>query len=166
MQKAKNVNLRDVRPGGGGGDPTALVNSVALGGYLRNNWDGWVGFQFTVGSANLTVTELGRWVVSGNSGNHVVKLFYSDGNAVPNGEVTVSAAGQRAGQFAYATLPMPVTLAANTIYAVMSREIYGGDNWYGLQRHRADLERRCQQCLVSLGLPFVSTLLRRPLRVQ
>jgi len=89
-----------------------------------------VGFQFTVGSTPLTVTELGRWVVSGNTGNHVVKLFYSDGTPIPNAAVTVSTAGKPAGEFAYATLATPVTLAAGTVYAVMSQEAYRGDQWY------------------------------------
>ena len=89
-----------------------------------------MGFQFTVGGTALTVTELGRWVVSGNSGNHVVKLFNADGTAVPNGSVTVTTAGKPAGQFTYAALGSPVTLAAGTTYAVMSQEVSGGDYWY------------------------------------
>jgi RHS repeat-associated protein len=89
-----------------------------------------VGFQFTVAGTALTVTDLGRWVVSGNSGNHEVKLFYSDGTPIPNASVTVSTAGKPAGQFAYATLTSPVILAAGTTYAVMSREYGGGDWWH------------------------------------
>jgi RHS repeat-associated protein len=89
-----------------------------------------VGFRFTVGGTALTVTELGRWVVSGNSGNHVVKLFNADGTAVAGGSVTVSTAGKPAGQFTYATLGSPVTLARWTTYALMTPEVNGGDWWY------------------------------------
>jgi hypothetical protein len=111
---------------------TPLVTGVTSFGYLRRDFGGWVGFQFTVGSAPLNVTELGRWVVSGNSSNHVVKLFYSDGTPIPNATVTVSTAGKPAGQFTYATLATPVTLTAGTTYAVMSQEVSGqyADQWY------------------------------------
>ena len=115
---------------GGGGDPTPLVTGISSFGDLRNDDSGWVGFQFQVGGAPLTVTELGRWVVSGNSATHTVKLFYSDGTAVPGGAVTVNTAFQTAGQFAYATLASPVTLDVNTTYAVMSYEVVGQDQWY------------------------------------
>jgi hypothetical protein len=108
---------------------TPLVTGVTVGS-LRNNWSGWVGFQFVVGDTPLMVTELGRWVVSGNSASHTVKLFYADGTAVPNGSVNVSTAGQPAGQFAYAALGTPVILAAGTTYALMSQESSGGDSWY------------------------------------
>ncbi|MCL5096518.1 MAG: RHS repeat-associated core domain-containing protein [Candidatus Omnitrophica bacterium] len=99
-------------------------------GTIRNNFSGWVGFQFLVGANALTVTELRRWVLNGNSGNHLVKLFDSNGVAVPNGSVTVSTAGKPAGQFAYATLSTPVVLAAGTYFEVMSQEVSGGDTWY------------------------------------
>ena len=115
---------------GAGGAPTPLVTGVPSLGQLRHDWSGWVGFQFVVGGSPMTVTELGRWVVSGNSSNHVVKLFYSDGTPIPNAAVTVSTAGKPAGQFTYATLGSPVTLAAGTTYAVMSQEVNGGDQWY------------------------------------
>ena len=49
---------------------------------------------------------------------------------VPGSAVTVNTAGQTAGQFAYSPLAAPITLAANTTYAVMSYEVVGGDTWY------------------------------------
>ncbi len=98
--------------------------------WLRNNFSGWVGFQLTVSNTPLTVTHLGRWVVSGNSGNHAVKLVNADGTDVANGSKTVSTAGQPAGQFAYAALASPVTLSANTTYYLVSQEVEGGDQWY------------------------------------
>ncbi|MCL5096791.1 MAG: RHS repeat-associated core domain-containing protein [Candidatus Omnitrophica bacterium] len=114
----------------GAGTSGPLVTQVNSFGTIRNNFSGWVGFQFLVGPNPLTVTELGRWVLNNNSGNHVVKLFDSNGTPVPNGSVTVSTAGKPAGQFAYATLSMPVVLAAGTYYEVMSQETSGGDTWY------------------------------------
>ena len=107
-----------------------LVTAVSSLGSLRSNFDGWVGFRFQVGAAPITVTDLGRWVLSGNSGSHTVQLFNMDGTTVPGGSVSVNTSGQTAGQFAYATLPTPVTLTPNTTYAVMSLEVNGGDQWY------------------------------------
>ena len=107
-----------------------LITGIAFLSGLRNDWDGWAGFQFQVGGSPITVTELGRWVVSGNTESHEVKLFNADGTAVSGGSVTVSTSDQTADRFAYAPLAMPVTLSANTTYALMSHEVYGGDEWY------------------------------------
>src|SRR5262249_55470334 len=38
---------------------SSFVTNKTLG-TLRNNWDGWVGMQITVGASPLTVTALGR----------------------------------------------------------------------------------------------------------
>jgi hypothetical protein len=76
------------------------------------------------------VSDLGRWVVSGSNGSHTVKLFYANGTEVPGSAVTVNTAGQTPGQFAYSTLAVPITLTANTTYAIMSYEVVGGDRWY------------------------------------
>ena len=45
------------------------------------------------------------------------------------GSVSITASGT-SGQFQYATLSSPVTLAANTAYYVVSEEASGGDPWY------------------------------------
>jgi hypothetical protein len=51
--------------GGGGGD-AAFVTGEALG-TIRNDFSGHVGFNVTIGGADITVTQLDRWVVSGNN---------------------------------------------------------------------------------------------------
>ncbi len=112
-----------------GSGSTTLASSVALE-TLRSNFSGWVGFRFAVGGAPITVTQLGRWVVSGNSGSHTVKLVDSGGNDVPDGSVTVNTSGAAAGQFAYATLATAVTLSPGATYVLMSQETNGGDQWY------------------------------------
>src|SRR6266540_4071716 len=116
-----------------GSGSTALASSVTLG-TLRSNFSGWVGFRFAVGGAPITVTQLGRWVVSGNSGSHTVKLVDSGGNDVPGGSVTVNTSGAAAGQFAYATLANSVTLSPGATYVWMSQETNGGDQWYDYNR--------------------------------
>ncbi|MFA7342760.1 MAG: hypothetical protein WC003_00515 [Terrimicrobiaceae bacterium] len=111
------------------GSGTPFVTGQTLGG-LRNNYTASLGFKFTVGSSPITVTELGRWVVSGNTQTHTVKLVLaSSGADVSGGSVSVATAGAPAGQFKYAALAAPVTLSANTAYYVVSRETNGGDQW-------------------------------------
>ena len=109
----------------------ALVGVTTLSGTIRNNYSGWVGTQITVGSSPVLVTDLGRWVKSGNTQSHTVKLVAaSTGGDIPGASVTINTSGATAGQFAYATLAAPVELQANTTYYLVSQETNGGDNWY------------------------------------
>ncbi|HXK58589.1 MAG TPA: hypothetical protein PLP42_01725, partial [Acidobacteriota bacterium] len=94
-----------------------------------NNYTGWKGMKLTVGASPVTVTELGRWVLSGNSGTHTVKLVNSSGAAV--GSVSVATSGAPAGQFKYVALGSPVTLSASQVYYLVSQETSGGDYWWG-----------------------------------
>jgi len=120
-------------------DPTTVdppsVGASFLTGYalngpgLRNNYDGWVGMQFTVGSTALNLSSLGRICIAGNSGAHLIKLVTAaTGLDVPQGSVTLNMSGCTAGQFKYAS--MSVTLQANTAYYLVSNELLGGDQWY------------------------------------
>ena len=109
----------------------SLVTSMSgFSGRLRNDFTGWVGFQFQVGNSPLRVTSLGRWIVAGNSQAHQIKLLDSNGNEIANALLQTS--GQTSGQFAYANLSNPVILNTNTIYAIVSKENagYGNDQWY------------------------------------
>jgi len=106
---------------------TAFVTGFVTG-TARNNYTGFVGMKVTVGATPVTVTQLGRLYLSG-SGTHTVKLVVaSTGVDVAGGSVSVS--GGTGGQFQYATLTSPVTLAASTAYYVLSGETAGGDPWY------------------------------------
>jgi subtilisin family serine protease len=108
---------------------TVLVASKVLG-TLRNNWAGWVGAQFTVGSQPLSIASLGRIMVAGNTNPHQVKIVNAQtGLDLPGASVTVYPIGIP-GQFSYAFLSSPVTLSANTAYYIESRETDGGDFWY------------------------------------
>jgi hypothetical protein len=100
------------------------------GGTLRNDYSGYVGMKFTVGATPLAVSQLGRWVAATSSGTHIVKFVDATGTDVPNGSVSLSLAGAPAGQYAFAALASPVTLAANTTYFLMTQELAGGDRWY------------------------------------
>src|SRR5205823_2018118 len=100
-------------------------------GSLRNNFTGGFGMRFTVGATPLNVSQLGRLYIEGNNGSHVVKLVTAaTGVDVPGGSATVSLPSGTPGQFAYAPLENPVTLAANTSYYLISDETDGGDQFY------------------------------------
>ncbi len=114
-----NLKLTDGQP---------FVTGVASG-TVRNDFNGWVGYRLQGGPVALAVSQLGRWVVSGNTGVHAVKLVAASGADVAGGAVSVSTAGAPAGQFVYGTLSNTVTLAANTTYYVVSQEVNGGDAW-------------------------------------
>jgi hypothetical protein len=111
------------------GTQAAFVTGGTLGS-LRNDFDGWLGTKFTVGASPLSVTALGRYVISGNSRTHTVKLVNaSNGTDVPNGSVSIALSGSTAGQFKYVGLGSPINLTANTSYYVVSQESSGGDQW-------------------------------------
>ncbi len=112
--------------------PAFVINYDLNRAPLRNNFDGYVGMQFTVGPTPLNVSSLGRVCVAGNTATHTVKLVLaSTGGDVPGGTVSVNMGGCSSGQFVYVTLPGgPVTLQANTAYYVASQETNGGDQWY------------------------------------
>jgi hypothetical protein len=112
--------------------PTSWVTAVTAGA-VRNNYSSFVGLAFTTGTSPISVYQLGRWVLSGNSASHTVKLtLASSGVDVAGGSVSVSTSGQTAGQFAYASLPSQIALPASTKYYLTSLEVSGGDTWYDL----------------------------------
>ena len=109
---------------------TPLVTSGGTASYLRNNFNGWLGFQFKVGNSPIIVTDLGRFVVKGSNYGHTIKLVNADGTDVPEGDVTVDTFGVAAGSYIYAPLKGPIMLASGTTYILASQEFEGGDQWY------------------------------------
>ena len=96
----------------------------------RNDFTADLGAGLTIGSQNVTVSALGRYVLTGNTGSHLLRLVLaSDHSDVANGSVTLNTSGKTANVFAYATLGTPVVLLANTTYYLISRETSGGDTW-------------------------------------
>jgi hypothetical protein len=102
------------------------------GGRIRNDYQGWVGMRFRTGGAPVTVTSLGRIVLSGNSRVHNVALHTASGAAVAGGSVSVITAGAPAGQIKYAALSAPIVLQPNTTYILATQETPGGDTWYDM----------------------------------
>jgi uncharacterized protein YfiM (DUF2279 family) len=103
---------------------TAQVGSVSI----ANTFNGWMGIKFKVGAEPLVVRELGRWVLSGNTQAHTVRIIAEDtGTEVAS--VSVATDGEPVG-FKHVALASPVTLAANSTYYLVSQETSGGDQWY------------------------------------
>ncbi|HEU5080847.1 MAG TPA: DUF4082 domain-containing protein [Opitutaceae bacterium] len=106
-----------------------FVTGQSLSSTNWNNYTGWKGMKITVGSAPIIVTQLGRWVLSGNTQSHTVKLVNTSGTTIASAAVATS--GATAGQMKYVALSTPVTLSANTDYYIVSQETNGGDYWWG-----------------------------------
>lgn len=108
----------------------ALVTRT-LPGRLRNDFSGWVGFKLTVGPTPIQVVQLGRWIAPGNTRTHIVKLVDAVTHTdVPGASVTIATVGVTAGRYKYGRLAIPVTLAANACYFLVSEETAGIDSWH------------------------------------
>ncbi len=109
---------------------TFLTNFTTTTSPPRNDFSGYVGMQFTVGSTGFFINSLGRICVSGNQQTHLVKIIQVNNQDFPNGSVTVNMANCTNGQFVYTSLPTSIQLVANTTYSIVSQEVMNGDQWY------------------------------------
>jgi fibronectin type 3 domain-containing protein len=110
-------------------DPAPLVTGATLGS-LRNDYSGWMGMRFVVGTNPLQVSALGRIYVDGNTQSHELRLVNAATGATVASVLWVPAGGTY-NQIKYAALPTPAILAANTEYYLVSQETTGGDMSYG-----------------------------------
>lgn len=117
--------------GSGGGPNTSFVTSLTTGGQLRNDYGDYVGMKITVGGSPITVKELGRYFVPGNSGTHTLAIYTTGGTQLGSVSINMGSGTADSLGYKYATLPSPVTLSANTPYYIVSLESAGGDQWYG-----------------------------------
>lgn len=108
----------------------SFATSKILGGTLRNNYSDYLGMKLTIGSSNITVKELGRYFILGNSGTHTLKITRASDDAdLGSVSINMSSGTTDSLGFKYATLSTPVTLLANSVYYISSLEINGGDQW-------------------------------------
>jgi hypothetical protein len=108
----------------------SLITPTTLG-TLRNDFGAFVGMGITVGAAPLVVKTLGRFLVPGNNGVHLVKLVDGATKAdIPGGSVNLNLAGGSAGDFVFAQLPAEITLNPGADYYIISQEMMGGDQWH------------------------------------
>lgn len=98
---------------------------------LRNDYPGFVGMKFTVGSSDLTITALGRLFYGGalgaNDEEHEVRIVSADHTLVTS---VVIPAGGTDGKVTYAPLKEKVVLKAGASYYLASLESTT-DYWYG-----------------------------------
>ncbi|MDP3849052.1 MAG: hypothetical protein Q8Q59_01005 [Luteolibacter sp.] len=135
---------------------TAIGQPLVTGHSMNtqsNDITGWLGMSLTTGSTGLTVSQLGRWVLPGNTGSHTVKLVDAlTGTTLAS--ANIATAGAPAEQFKYAPLSAPVALAANSTYYLLSQESAGGDQWYDFSQPAAGTATGYQQWLLTNGLPM------------
>lgn len=93
---------------------------------LRNDFDGCVGGFFTVGASSITISQLGRWKISGNSQTHTVSIKANDGTLIASAIVDMSTGST--GTFVYTSISDTV-LSASTTYNILCSEVNGGDQW-------------------------------------
>jgi hypothetical protein len=105
---------------------TAFVTSSPSVLTTRNDATLNVGFELTVGSTGITVTQLGRWVISGNSGTHTLAIY--DASCALVVSTTINTSGLSVG-YNYVSIT-PTVLSASTVYYIMSSETASGDLWY------------------------------------
>lgn len=106
---------------------TPFVTGQTLG--TLRNLEAWVGTRIVVGGSDITVTHLARWVVSGNSGTHTVKVMDGNYNPLIGGSVIVDTSGASVG-FKYVALASPITLTNGATYTILSQEAVLGDQFY------------------------------------
>ena len=99
-------------------------------GTPRNDYGGWVGMRFVVGSNPLVVRALGRILADGNTQTHELRLIHA-ATKTTVASVLWTASGGIHGQIHYAPLAAPVTLSPKTEYYLASKETAGGDIFYG-----------------------------------
>lgn len=105
----------------------------------RTNFTGSLGMRFTV-SEPITVSQLGRLYVAGNSQNHTINLWISTDTVTPIASVTLtSSLTSDANNFKYDDIT-PVVLTPGNTYAIASNETSGGDAWKDLWAYGSDIQ--------------------------
>jgi hypothetical protein len=93
----------------------------------RGDWNGLVGQQWT-NTQNITVTALGRYVVSTNNPPRLLQLvLWSDKSVIASATLNISNATEFS--FSYTNLASPVALSAGIQYALVSEEISGSTSF-------------------------------------
>lgn len=133
--ESENSNEVEVTPVGPiDPEPVSFITGKTLGNTVSAT--GSFGMAIGVGPSALTIKKLGRAHVPGDAQAHIVQIVEATGAAVPNALVSVNMAGviagEVAGDFRYATLPVqpPIVLNANTTYFVVTQETSAADQFF------------------------------------
>lgn len=126
--------------GGGGGGTTgnAGVLTPTTFGTVRNDFTGRIGGQFRNNTGGpITITAIGRWMLTGNNQSHAVTLRGThEGSMEWTGyntiieSVSINMAGGTPGTFRYVDLTTPAVIPNLHYFFVISAESEGGDTWY------------------------------------
>jgi hypothetical protein len=105
---------------------TGITNGTA-----RNDFDTCAGVQWLTGAGGgqPTITHLSRWKIAGNSLTHTIYLCIAAPFSIVT-SVSVNMSTGSAGSYVSTALGSPYTVIASTLYAIMSTETNGGDQWY------------------------------------
>lgn len=100
------------------------------GNVIRSDITGEVGGRFfNTSGTTVTITQLGRWVRSGNSQEHTITIYdYETSEAL--GSVVVDCGAAPPNDFVWGTLPSPVVVPIGKHVAILSSEAAGGDSWH------------------------------------
>jgi len=113
-----------------------LLNVTAKGDVRKASEK--LGQKFTTKGSPIEVTELGRYVLSGNSRSHALELVrVADGSTVASATLDLATVRPRPDGFAYAPLEAPVVLAPYTSYYLVTTESADGDAFHDTVRARA-----------------------------
>lgn len=104
---------------------TSWVTAITPG-TTRHDFPGAAGVQFTTAGAAIPMKAAGRYCVSGNSQTHTIWVTDAGATTVL-GSTTVNMSGCTAASTVYGSLVL--TLAANTVYNILSSEITDGDDF-------------------------------------
>lgn len=136
ISSAKTVRRLDVTAGGGGGGGLTAVVGQTLGSVLTGGGGSssyYSGFCFPVLPATITVTHLGRYKSSGDSGTHNLVLITTDYPYTLLSSVAVNmSASPDADGYVYAALSTPIVLSTGggpRPYAVVSQEGDASDHF-------------------------------------
>lgn len=106
----------------------ATFSTVSNPGATINYKTGEFGGRFlNTSGATVVITQLGRWVVSGNSQSHTLKIYNASTHELLD-SVVVNCSGAPAAQFLYGTLPNgPINVASGSAVDITSTETAGSE---------------------------------------
>lgn len=104
---------------------TSWITTITAG-TVRNNFTGVLGTKITTAAAPISVKQVGRYCLTGNSQAHT--FYVSSSLSTVVGSVSIPMTGCTPGTFVYAALT--ITLSASTDYYLGTAETSGGDSWY------------------------------------
>lgn len=111
-----------------GGVASTIYATIPLATPTRSDLGWALGFNFTVGAANITVTDLGRTWFTGNLGTRKVKIVQMDGTELAS--VILDTSSGVNGEIAFAPIT-PIVLASGSTYACLVEEVSDpAQPWY------------------------------------